>query len=104
MRGTSTPRLTSTKVERYKQEGYLIYPEAIFPADEFDALKTHFEELLAALPSEKRPEAMDVPHFTDLKLFRWLLSEYVLDIVEPIIGPDIALWSSHFICKPKGDG
>ncbi|MFW6038916.1 MAG: phytanoyl-CoA dioxygenase family protein, partial [bacterium] len=28
----------------------------------------------------------------------------VLDLVEPIIGPDIALWSSHFICKPAGKG
>jgi ectoine hydroxylase-related dioxygenase (phytanoyl-CoA dioxygenase family) len=47
---------------------------------------------------------MDVPHFTDTKLFEWLFSDEVLDLVEPIIGPDIALFSSHFICKPKGDG
>ena len=26
------------------------------------------------------------------------------DFVERFIGPDIALWSSHFICKPSGDG
>jgi ectoine hydroxylase-related dioxygenase (phytanoyl-CoA dioxygenase family) len=37
-------------------------------------------------------------------LFRWLLSDTVLDLVEPILGPDIALFSSHFICKPKGNG
>ena len=28
----------------------------------------------------------------------------MLDLVEPLIGPDIAVWSSHFICKPKGNG
>jgi hypothetical protein len=28
----------------------------------------------------------------------------VLDLVESVIGPDIALFSSHFICKPAGDG
>jgi len=47
---------------------------------------------------------MDVPHFVDTKLFEWLFSDEVLDLVEPIIGPDIALFSSHFICKPKGMG
>jgi ectoine hydroxylase-related dioxygenase (phytanoyl-CoA dioxygenase family) len=47
---------------------------------------------------------MDVPHFTDLRLMEWLLADEVLDLVEPIIGPDIALFSSHFICKPRGDG
>ncbi len=47
---------------------------------------------------------MDVPHFTDPKLFEWLFADEVLDLVEPILGPDIALWSSHFLCKPPGNG
>src|SRR5437762_3017238 len=76
----------------------------VLPAAEFAALQAHFETKLAALPPEIRPETMDVPHFTDTKLFRWLLSDAVLDLVEPLIGPDIALFSSHFICKPKGNG
>ena len=25
-------------------------------------------------------------------------------MIEPFLGPDIALWSSHFICKPPGHG
>ncbi|MDG0810724.1 phytanoyl-CoA dioxygenase family protein [Cohnella rhizosphaerae] len=28
-----------------------------------------------------------------------MLSDEVLDLIEPIIGPNIGLWSSHFICK-----
>ena len=55
-------------------------------------------------PADVRPEAMDVPHLTDPKLFDWLLSDEVSDLVEPLIGPDIALFAGHFICKPKGDG
>jgi ectoine hydroxylase-related dioxygenase (phytanoyl-CoA dioxygenase family) len=47
---------------------------------------------------------MDVPNFTDPLLMEWLLADEVLDLVEPLIGPDIALFSSHFICKPKGNG
>jgi ectoine hydroxylase-related dioxygenase (phytanoyl-CoA dioxygenase family) len=98
------PRLSPEQVARYHAEGYLIYPEAVLPQAKFDALKAHFERKLAALPPEARPESMDVPHFTDVALFEWLFADEILDLVEPITGPDIALFSSHFICKPKGDG
>lgn len=97
-------RLNDEQVEFYNREGYIIYPEAIFPEDKFQRLKAHFEQKLADLPAGARPEAMDVPHFTDLALFEWLFADEVLDLVEPILGPDLALFSSHFISKPKGDG
>lgn len=97
-------RLSDDQVETYRREGFLIYPDAIFPQDKFDALKNHFEQKLARLPEGFRPEAMDVPHLTDTKLFEWLFADEVLDLVEPIVGPDIALFSSHFICKPRGNG
>ena len=92
------------QVSHFRDQGYLIVDKPIFPQSEFDALCEHFERKVAALPPDVRPEAMDVPHFQDAALFRWLLSDHVLDLVEPIIGPNIALFSSHFICKPKGNG
>lgn len=97
-------RLTDAQVATYKREGYLIVAEPVLPQASFEKLKQHFEDKLAVLPADVRPEAMDVPHFTDIALFEWLFSDAVLDLVEPVIGPDIVLWSSHFICKPKGDG
>jgi len=103
---TNSPscRLTAEQVASFSQEGFLLYDQPVFAQAEFDALKAHFEQKLLELPAGQRPEAMDVPHFSDRSLFRWLLSDTVLDLVEPILGPDIALFSSHFICKPKGDG
>lgn len=98
------PRLTPEQVAQFNREGYLLPQEPVFEESEFLALREHFEERLDALPSHVRPESMDVPHFTDPELFRWVLSDAVLDLVEPIIGPDIALFSTHFICKPTGDG
>jgi ectoine hydroxylase-related dioxygenase (phytanoyl-CoA dioxygenase family) len=97
-------RLTQDQLNSYNDEGYLLFKEPVFAPEKFSRLKNHFEEVLARWPSDKRPEAMDVPHFTDPALFEWLLADEVLDLVEPILGPDIALWSSHFICKPQGDG
>jgi chlorinating enzyme len=97
-------RLSSEQVGQYSREGFLILSEPIFPEEKFQRLKQHFEMKLAALPAGQRPEGMDVPHFTDPALFEWLFADEVLDIVESLIGPDIALFSSHFICKPKGNG
>lgn len=97
-------RLNDDQVSCYHRDGYLIIREPIFPEANFARLKDHFDDQLARLDPEVRPEAMDVPHFTDPALFEWLFADEVLDLVEPILGSDIALWSSHFICKPQGDG
>jgi phytanoyl-CoA dioxygenase PhyH len=87
----------------YSDNGYLTLPE-LLPPEKFDALYAHFERKLAALPGDARPEDMDVPHFTDPALFDWLLDPGVLDLVEQLIGPDIAVFTAHFFCKPAGDG
>jgi len=96
--------LSKEEVDAFRKEGYFPYKHPVFPVSKFQALKDHFEEKLAALPDGVRPEEMDVPHFTDPKLFEWLFANEILDLVEPIIGPDLALFSSHFISKPHGNG
>jgi hypothetical protein len=98
------PLLSNSEVDFFRQEGYLLYNQPVLSEPKFQALKDHFEEKLALLPDGVRPEEMDVPHFTDTKLFEWLFADEILDLVEPIIGPDIALFSSHFISKPQGNG
>jgi len=101
------PRLTDEQVARFKAEGYLLPSEPVFAPEKFARLAAHFEALLAewqADPRMRSPEHMDVPHFLHPSLFEWLFDDAVLDLVEPILGPDIALFSSHFICKPAGTG
>jgi len=104
MTTTAQPRLSNQQVDFYRQEGYLIYNQPVFSPEKFQGLKDCFEELLTNLPAYVRPESMDVPHFICPRLFQWLFDDEVLGLVEPILGPDIALFSSHFICKPPGDG
>lgn len=102
---TSTKgRLSAEQVQTYERDGYLIYRDNVFPQAKFDKLRDTFDEMLARLPGDVRPETMDVPHFVHPELFEWLFADEALDLVEPILGPNIALWSSHFICKPGGDG
>jgi hypothetical protein len=95
------------QVAHYRKEGYLLLDQPVFAAARFAALQDCFEGLLRewlAKKMSRSPEHMDVPHFWEPRLFDWLLDDAVLDLVEPLIGPDIALWSSHFICKPAAVG
>jgi chlorinating enzyme len=106
-RASSSPhRLTDQQVARYRQDGYIVMDRPLFSPTKFKGLADHFEELLArhSRESTTSPEHMDTPHFANPSLFRWLFDDEVLDVVESIIGPDIALWSSHFICKPPAVG
>ena len=41
-------RLTPQQVEQFKIEGYLVFDQPVLPQAEFDALKQHFEDKLAA--------------------------------------------------------
>lgn len=100
----TAPRLTEAEVEQYRNEGYCLPKGKVFADGKFRRLFDHFERMLAAWPSGERPEAMDTPHFGDPALNEWALAPEVVDLVEPLLGPDIVLFSTHFICKPKGDG
>ena len=92
------PRLTHEQVEYYNDRGYVLCKQPIFPDSDFRRLKAIFEEDLEKYGSA----GLDVIHFRDARLLEFLLSDTILDLVEPIIGPNIGLWSSHFISKePK---
>jgi hypothetical protein len=96
--------LSPTEIQSFRRDGYLLLDRPILSARSFEGLKARFEARLAQLPAGDRPEAMDVPHFDDTALFEWLFSPEILGIAESLLGPDLALFSSHFICKPAGDG
>ncbi|MEM8872637.1 MAG: phytanoyl-CoA dioxygenase family protein [Planctomycetota bacterium] len=99
------PRLDQDDVAAYCRDGYLLYNKPVLREAQFDGLKAHFEMLLEEhTKSGLRPEAMDTPHFGDHRLFEWIFSDEILDLVEPLIGPNIALFSSHFLAKPAGNG
>ena len=95
---TSRPRLTSEQVQFYGTNGYVLPSEPVFSVGDFARLKAIFEENLEKYGASN----LDVIHFRDSRLLEFLLSDSVLDLIEPLIGANIGLWSSHFICKePK---
>lgn len=90
--------LTKEEVEFYYRNGYLLYNKQLFSEEKLTNLRAIFEEQLAAKGS-KLSDELDTPHFREERLMEYLLSDEVLDLVEPLIGPNIGLWSSHFISK-----
>ncbi len=99
------PRLNQDEVVAYCRDGYLLYNKPVLRERQFTGLREHFEVLLEEhTKTGLRPEAMDTPHFGDHRLFDWIFSDEVLDLVEPLIGPNIALFSSHFLAKPAQSG
>ncbi len=98
------PRLSKAEVDEYNDLGYFIYRHPVLSDHKFQGLKRTFEDILANLDTAERPEAMDVPHFMYPELFEFACDKDMLAMVEPILGHDLALYSTHFICKPKGNG
>ena len=88
-------RLTAEQVQYYNTHGYVLPIQPVFSDEDFARITTIFEEDLALYGADN----LDVIHFRDARLLEFLLSDSVLDFIEPLIGPNIGLWSSHFICK-----
>lgn len=96
-------KLTAEDVKGYWDNGYHLYKKPLFTEEKFKKLHGIFEEHLANKGS-KASDQLNTPHFHDERLLEFLLSDEILDLIEPIIGPNIVLWSSHFICKDPYTG
>ena len=93
-------RLGPQDVQDYAQNGYALFKQPVFGPEKFARLQAIFEENLARYGENN----LDTMHFRDARLLEFLLADEVLDIVEALVGPNIGLWSSHFISKPAGVG
>ena len=89
--------------EQYGRDGYVVVRGAI---DEELARETrnHVEWLIEQNPG-KRPEQLDHSLIKDDPFWLRLVGDdRLLDIAGQFIGPDIALFASHYIAKPPSDG
>lgn len=94
---------TEWDVDLYHEQGYLLYHDKLFSSEKLERLTKIFEEHLAN-KGERLSDELDTPHFRDERLLEFLLSDEVLDLVEPLVGSNIGLFSSHFISKESYTG
>ncbi len=103
MQPAVSSKLSVEEVAFFNDHGYVLPPRQVFGPDRFADLKAVFDEHLAD-KGDSLSDELDTPHFRDPRLLSFLLADEVLDLVEPVIGPDIALWSSHFLSKDPHTG
>jgi hypothetical protein len=108
MTGTTTPaRLTDHDVEQFRTDGYVLFRQPALAAEKFDRLKDIFEEHLRTARAHGDSgdgSDLDMPHQRDPRLLEFLLAGELLDLVEPLIGPDIGLFASAFLSKEAHRG
>ncbi|RAP73169.1 phytanoyl-CoA dioxygenase family protein [Paenibacillus montanisoli] len=89
--------------ESYDRDGYAVYPN-VLDASLIQEAKEHVEWLMEKNPG-LRPENLGHTLMKDDPFWVRLISDdRLLDIAEQYIGPDIALFASHYISKPPFDG
>lgn len=93
--------LTDDQIRQYHEDGYLI-PDIILPPETVAAIAAEHDRLLRDHPEFDQycPALLDIaPGFLP-----FCREPRILDAVEQLIGPDIALWNSSFFAKPAGRG
>lgn len=89
--------------EQFEREGYVLFPE-VLDAELIGEARAHVEWLQRRHPG-LRPEQLGHTLVKDDPFWvRLVGDDRLLDIAEQFIGPDIALFASHYICKPPYDG
>lgn len=89
--------------EQYDREGYVVV-RGVLDADLIGEASRHVEWLLARNPGV-RPEQLHHPLMKDDPFWvRLVADDRLLDVAKEFIGPNIALFASHYICKPPFDG
>ena len=89
-------------VTRFNHEGYLC-PFPVYGPEEFDGLRALYWRLRQLLPEGVSTQEMDWWHGEDRELWAIASEPRILDLVEPILGPDFYLWGSQFFSKDPGD-
>jgi len=89
--------------DQFEQEGYLIVRNAI-DADLAGEAQEHVRWLIARHP-DTRPEQFHA-HLAhnDPFWYRLVSDDRLLDVAQEFIGPNIALFATHYICKPPRTG
>ncbi|GIJ29214.1 hypothetical protein Vqi01_43760 [Micromonospora qiuiae] len=96
-----------TKLEQaaldYRTNGYAIIRDVV-SIDLLEEIRRHVEWLIAKYP-ELRPEHLHHPLIrNDAFWVRMILEPALVDIAEAILGPDLACFTAHYVCKPPYDG
>ena len=107
-------RLTAEELSRYRKDGFII-PKPALPGPLFKRLSDALQERLELLGATQRPDFIPLPHTPGVDaseaeienardFFAVATDEFILNIIEQVIGGNIVLWASALFCKPASTG
>lgn len=97
------PAPDSTLQQQYDRDGFVILRD-VLDGDLIAEAQAHVDWLLARYP-DHRPEELDHHLMTrDPFWVRLVSDDRLLDIAAQFIGPEVALFASHYIAKRPHDG
>jgi hypothetical protein len=104
-------RLTADEIAAYARDGQ-VTPAWRLPPARLAAMQDALARLIAARP-DVAPDFIALPHVPwegpggigiAREFFGFATDPDLLDLVEPLIGPDIVMWASAVFCKPPAVG
>lgn len=93
--------LSQAQIDQYNEDGYVI-PAFQLGEDVLEEIRARHTAFVARHP-EFRDYCSAILHYDD-GFLKYCLNDDIIDMVEQLIGPDIALWNSSFFAKPAGNG
>ena len=93
--------LTAKQIDQYRRDGYVI-PDFGLPTETIDTIKEHHQRFVECYPQfvDYCPAVLAY----DLGFLNYARQPEILDMVEQLLGPNIALWNSSFFAKPGRKG
>jgi ectoine hydroxylase-related dioxygenase (phytanoyl-CoA dioxygenase family) len=89
--------------ERYNRDGYVVVKKVLDPAL-IEEMRRHINWLLEKNPHVRPEQLHHTLMVNDPFWVRVVRDDRLLDVAEQFIGPNIALFASHYICKRPRDG
>lgn len=97
-------QLEPTEITQLKDQGYFLCGR-VLTDDELAEARCEVDRAVEEYTKKfSRPEKINFIHTYDDYFLKLATHPRLLDIVEAVLGPDLALYSSHLLCKPAGDG
>ena len=93
--------LSSGQVEQYREDGYVV-PDWQLGEETVESIRRDHARLIERCP--QYADYCGALLIEDLGFLNYARNSEILDMVEQVIGPDIALWNSSLFAKPAHVG
>jgi phytanoyl-CoA hydroxylase len=87
----------------YGEMGYRLFDSFLLP-EAVAHCQAETDRMLGQIQPGRSPENMISCHHQERWIFRLAEEPQLLDMIERHVGPNIVLWSSHFLIKPPRTG